>query len=189
MLRPKFKNRTRTIAGDENANNHDPLPGNDPFVGTIIITDGHGPFLQLMSGNIGGLDKDSGIVADSEDAVTNVSISEALEPLTTIWDCPKMNLASCEVTDGVFVSGWTCGHCPCPPRDAAKFFKHQNATKALHHVIKNPGQNIKLCKGNIPFQKKQQYKALYNLGIMRKRIGKGEAKKCVRILTNIKTGL
>ena len=176
MLRPKFKNRTRTIAGDENANNHDPLPGNDPFVGTIIITDGHGPFLQLMSGNIGGLDKDSGIVADSEDAVTNVSISEALEPLTTIWDCPEMNLALREVTDGVFVSGWTCGHCPRPPPGAENSFKHQNAKKALHHVLKNPGQNIKLCKGNIPFQKKQQYKALYNLGIMKKRDRQGRSK-------------
>ena len=71
-----------------------------------------------------------------------------------------MNLALHEVTDGVFVSGWTCGHCPCPPQGTAKFFKHQNAMKALHHVLENPGQNIKLCKGDIPFQKKQQYNAL-----------------------------
>ena len=115
MLRPKFKNRTRTIAGDENANDNNPLPGNDPLVSTIFITDGHSPFLQLMSGNIGGLGIDSGSIADSEDAGTNVSISEVLEPLTTIWDCPKMNLALHEVTDSLFVSGWTCGHCPCPP--------------------------------------------------------------------------
>jgi hypothetical protein len=60
-----------------------------------------------------------------------------------------MNLALHEVTDGVFVSGWTCGHCPRPPRGAANFFKHQNAMKALHQVLKNPGQNIKFCKGNI----------------------------------------
>jgi hypothetical protein len=131
MLRPKFKIRTRTIAGDKNANNHNPLPGNDPLIGTIIITDGHSPFLQLMSGNIGGFDKDSGSVADSEDAGTNVSISEALKPLTTILDCPEMNSASCEMADGVFVSGWTCGHCPHPPQGTANFFKHQNTTPRL----------------------------------------------------------
>jgi hypothetical protein len=124
MLCPKFKNRTTTIAGDKNANDNNPLPGNDPLVGFIIITDGHGPFLQLMSGTIGGLGKDSGSIADSEDAGTNVSISEALEPLTTIWDCPKMNLALREVTDSVFVSGWTCVHCPCPPQGAENLFKH-----------------------------------------------------------------
>ena len=88
-------------------------------MGTIIITDGHGPSSQLTSGNIGSLGKDSGSVADLEDddnaAGTNVRISEVLEPLTTIWDCPKMNLALHEVTDSLFVSGWTCGHCPCPP--------------------------------------------------------------------------
>ena len=49
--------------------------------------------------------------------------------------------------------------------------------KALHHVLKNPGQNIKLCKGNIPFQKKQQYKALYNLGIIKKRDRQGRSKE------------
>ena len=76
-----------------------------------------------------------------------------------------MNMASREVTDGVFVSGWTCRHFPCPPRGAANFFKHQNTMKALHHVLKNPEQNIKLCKGNILFQKKQQYKALYTLAL------------------------
>ena len=129
-----------------------------------------------MSGNIGGLNKDSGSIVDLEDAGTDVSISEALEPLSTIWECPEMNLTSREVTDSVFVSGWTCGHCPCPPQGAANFFKHQNATKALHHVLKNPGQNIKLCKGNIPFQKKQQYKALYNLGIKKKRDRQGRSK-------------
>jgi hypothetical protein len=49
--------------------------------------------------------------------------------------------------------------------------------KALHHVLKNPGQNIKLCKSNIPFQKKQQYKALYNLGIIKKRDRQGRSKE------------
>jgi hypothetical protein len=49
--------------------------------------------------------------------------------------------------------------------------------KALHHILKNPGQNIKLCKGNIPFQKKQQYKALYNLGIIKKRDRQGRSKE------------
>ena len=92
-----------------------------------------------MSGNIGGLGKDSGSVADSEEndisAGPNVSLTEPLEPLTSIWDCPKMNLALCEGTDGVFVSGWTCGHCPHPPRGTANFFKHQNAMKDLHHVL------------------------------------------------------
>ena len=164
MLRLKFKNQ-RTIAGDKNANNQYPFPGNNPLVGTIIITDGQGLFLQLMSGNIGGLDKNSGSVADLEDTGTNVSISEALEPLTTIWDCPKMNLALREVTDGVFVSGWTCGHCSCPQQGAANFFKHQNATKALHHVVKNPGQNIKLCKGIFPFRRSNNTKPCTTLAL------------------------
>jgi hypothetical protein len=46
-------------------------------VGTIIITDGHGPSSQLTSGNIGSLGKDSGSFTDSEDddiaADTNTS--------------------------------------------------------------------------------------------------------------------
>ncbi len=130
-----------------------------------------------MSGNICGLDEDSGSVADSENAGTDVSISEAFEPQITIWDCPEMNLALREVTDGAFVSGWTCGHFPLPPRGAANFFKHRNAMIALHHILKNSGQNIKLCQGNIPFQKKQQCNALYNLGIMKKRNRQGRSKE------------
>jgi hypothetical protein len=50
---------------------------------------------------------------------------------------------------------------------ALYFFKHVNATKVLHHVLKTPGQNIRPCNGNIPYPKKVQ--ALLNSALVKKR--------------------
>jgi hypothetical protein len=74
-----------------------------------------------MSDNNGGHggDTDCFHVADSDDnnvaGSTNVIIFDQQEPLTPIWDCPQMNLATREVEDGKIIAGWTCGNCPQPP--------------------------------------------------------------------------
>jgi len=51
-----------------------------------------------------------------------------------------------------------------PARGPSHFFKHLNATKALAHVLRIKGASVSACKGNIPFAKRVQYKALYNTG-------------------------
>ena len=47
---------------------------------------------------------------------------------------------------------WKCGHCGDPP------FSGWNATKALAHVTKERGQNIRSCKAIIP----EKYCKMYN---------------------------
>ena len=64
-----------------------------------------------------------------------------------------MNKAAVPGPDGSFVGGWTCGWCPAGKGD----FKGDNETKALAHVAKIPGKNIRLCEGNIPKEKLLQY--------------------------------
>ena len=62
--------------------------------------------------------------------------------------------------DGKSVSGWTCGWCPSED-GTPQFFKSVNATKALCHVLKVKGQDIRLCRGVIPDQNVAQYWNLY----------------------------
>ena len=57
-----------------------------------------------------------------------------------------------------------------PARGPSHFFKHLNATKALAHVLRIKGASVSACKGNIPFAKKMQYKALYNAGRVKSKI-------------------
>ena len=42
-----------------------------------------------------------------------------------------------------------------------KPFRSMNATKALVHVAKLPGYDIRPCQGHIPAAKSKQYKELY----------------------------
>jgi hypothetical protein len=73
-------------------------------------------------------------------------------------------MSSREEDNGSVSNGWTCGYCPMPARGPPHFHKHMNASKALAHVLRIKGRSISACKGNIPYAKKEQYKALYNAG-------------------------
>jgi hypothetical protein len=100
MFRQASKNK-RTIA---NGNNDD----HNPLLSTIVITDARSPsssapLFCAMSDDNGGHDGDTDCfhVADSDDdnvsGSTDVSLFDLLEPLTTIWDCLQMNLATRDV--------------------------------------------------------------------------------------------
>jgi hypothetical protein len=108
---------------------------------------------------------------DNESSSPSQTLEVEFPILVTIWDCSLMNVVAHEDADvgGKYVSGWTCGHCPCPTRAPLFMFKHVNATKVLHHVLKMPNQNIRPCKGNILYSKKVQYQALLNGAIIKKR--------------------
>ena len=69
-------------------------------------------------------------------------------PFANIWECPM----DIRLLDRI--RRLNCAYCPGPARGPIAFFKHINHTKALHHVLKMPNQNIHPCKGNIPQQKK-----------------------------------
>jgi hypothetical protein len=84
---------------------------------------------------------------------------EQLPPLATIWECPMINRTSID-SDGKSISGWTCGWCPSDDGNP-QFFKSVNATKALCHVLNVRGQDIRLCRGDIPDKNVAQYRALY----------------------------
>jgi len=47
-----------------------------------------------------------------------------------------------------------------------------NASKALAQVLRIKGQSVSACKGNIPHNKKVQYKGLYNAGQLKLRESK-----------------
>ena len=110
---------------------------------------------------------DDGFAGDGDDSVSSFADTMlgtpngTLPPLNNIWECPQINMSSREGDNGSFFNGWTCSYCPMPARGPPHFFKHLNASKALAHVLKIKGKSVSACKGNIPFAKKVQYKALY----------------------------
>jgi hypothetical protein len=59
-------------------------------------------------------------------------------------------------------SRWTCGWCPLENDGSQpKFFWLMNATKALVHVAKVSGYDIRPCRGRIPAAKSRQYQDLH----------------------------
>ena len=81
--------------------------------------------------------------------------------MNSVWDC--------EDEFGKLISGWTCAYCPRPGNVGGYVFrKSVNATKALAHVLKLAGQDVAICRGIIPNQKKMAYKALYNMNLVKK---------------------
>jgi hypothetical protein len=59
-------------------------------------------------------------------------------------------------------SGWTCGWCPLENNGSSpKPFQSMNATKALVHVAKVSGYDIRHCRGRIPAAKSRQYQDLH----------------------------
>ena len=136
----------------------------DPLIGKIISTVTTSSHLEAMSVD------DEGFAGDGDDSVSSFADTMlgtpngTLPPLSNIWECPQINMGSREGDNGSLIHGWTCNYCPMPARGPPHFFKYLNATKALAHVLRIKGASVSACKGNIPFAKRVQYKALYNTG-------------------------
>jgi hypothetical protein len=115
---------------------------------------------DLVEGLFGGEEPDKG---------NEVGDLGELPPLHNIWDCPHLNKIIRTDDDGKSYAGWTCGWCP-PQKDgsAAKPFRGTNATKALSHVVKVSGNDVRPCRGIIPAAKARQYSALYLSKAMQK---------------------
>ena len=76
----------------------------------------------------------------SASVVTDPSVHSQLHP-KTVWDFEKIEKVG---GPDVFSRGWQCGWC-------GLHLKGWNATKALNHVSKAPGNNdVKACTGAIP---------------------------------------
>lgn len=59
-------------------------------------------------------------------------------------------------------SGWTCGWCPLQNDGSSpKPYRTMNATKALIHVTRVGGYDIRPCRGRIPAAKSRQYQDLH----------------------------
>jgi hypothetical protein len=86
-----------------------------------------------------------------------------LPVLSNIWECPMLTRTVGIDETGKSFSGWSCGWC-MKRSDGTKvpLFWGANARKALWHVLKEPGHDIRPCRGNIPRQKMRQYKEMEN---------------------------
>ncbi len=74
--------------------------------------------------------------------------SEIDPPLVfdSVWDSPGITLDTFVDDDGKTIPGWRCGYCLISSNcGGSRFFKHQNASKALSHLTK--GKDIVTCTG------------------------------------------
>ena len=85
-----------------------------------------------------------------------------LPVLTSIWECPNITKVTGFDDNGTSYAGWTCGWCPLENNGSKpKPFRTMNATKALGHVAKISGYDIRPCRGRIPAATSRQYQELY----------------------------
>jgi hypothetical protein len=91
----------------------------------------------------------------------DVDADEELPVLNSIWECPMINKFAGFDDNRKPFSGWTCGWCPLENDGSqAKPFRSMNATKALVHVAKVSGYDVRPCRGRIPAEKGRQYQDL-----------------------------
>jgi hypothetical protein len=74
----------------------------------------------------------------------------------SIWDCTKINKVTLK-ENGFIKNGWRCDWCMKPPAMFALF----SATKALAHVLRLLGSNVRPCMGIITETFVLGYKDLY----------------------------
>jgi hypothetical protein len=91
-----------------------------------------------------------------EDVVDDVEVIIPRPHYYTIWDCPKINKVVLD-ENGVIRNGWRCNWCINPPAMFASF----STTKALAHVLRLPGSDVRLCTGIITKTFALGYKDLY----------------------------
>ena len=82
-----------------------------------------------------------------------------LPVLGNIWECSMLRKLVTTDDSGKEFSGWSCGW--CMKRDDVPF-RGVNASKALWHVLKEAGHDIRPCRGHIPKNKVAQYRQLAN---------------------------
>ena len=126
------------------------------------------PYLPRGSSSNMSQDEDDDFLdalINQNDEETNEEEEDGPLPvLRIIWECPMITrtVGIDDSTRNSF-SGWSCGWCMKRP-DGTEVppFRGANARKALWHVLKEPGHDIRPCRGNIPRQKMRQYKELEN---------------------------
>lgn len=100
-------------------------------------------------------------MSESEEAEGNVDDDEEVivprPHYYSIWDCPHINKFTLE-ENGVVKNGWRCNWCMTPPAMFSSF----SATKALAHVLRLPGSDVRPCTGIIPETVMLGYKDLYS---------------------------
>jgi hypothetical protein len=80
---------------------------------------------------------------------------EPLPVLSSIWKFAGFD------DNGKPFSGWICGWCPLENDGSSpKPYRTMNATKALVHVTRVGGYDIRPCRGCIPAAKSRQYRDL-----------------------------
>jgi hypothetical protein len=85
--------------------------------------------------------KQTGTGAGEEDADAAV-----LPVLSSNWGCPMIKKVAGFDNNGKSYAGWTCGWCPLQNDGSQpKPFWSMNAMKALLHVAKLPGYDIRPC--------------------------------------------
>ena len=80
-----------------------------------------------------------------------------LPVLSNIWEYPMLTRTVGIDDNGNSFSGWSCGWCM---KRGDVPFRGVNASKALWHVLKEPGHDIRPCRGHIPHNKLAQYRQL-----------------------------
>ena len=98
----------------------------------------------------------SGSEEAEEDVDNDVEVIVPRPHYYTIWDCPKINKVVSD-ENGVIRNGWRCNWCMNPPAMFASF----SATKALAHVLRLPGSDVRPCTGIITKTFVLGYKDLY----------------------------
>jgi len=102
------------------------------------------------------------LAAAGVSATDPINEEHPLPALLSIWDCPMINKITGFDDNGKSYAGWTCGWCPLEKDGSTtKAFRSTNATKALVHVLKLTGYDIRPCRGHIPAANKKQYQELY----------------------------
>ena len=108
--------------------------------------------------------RDIGLHQNEPSAMNEPKESGLLSPLTSIRNFPFITKCTGVAKDGHSYAGWRCGFCPRNHDGSeASIFCPQNATKALYHVARISGYDIRPCRGFIPPGKAQQYRMLYQL--------------------------
>jgi len=96
------------------------------------------------------------IMSESEEAVYNVDNDEEVIVPWPHKDCPHINKFILE-GNGVVENRWRCDWCMNTPAMFAAF----STTKALAHVLRLPGSDVRPCTGIIPETFALGYKDLY----------------------------
>jgi len=105
----------------------------------------------MMASNMSESDESGNDVDDDEEVIVPWPY------YYTIWDCPHINKFTLE-ENGVVKNGWRCDWCMTP----LAMFSSFSATKALAHVLRLPGSDVRPCKGMIPKTFMLGYKDLYS---------------------------